>query len=205
MGGIKEVWLASFVPYASTLIIGWKDMVVTGFPDTRFFQYEGRQQSFDETMREDGGYDQEVSLRLIKQDYLTIQKLSLLMHQKVRAVLVYNSGKIRFVGVHNGLDVRVNAVSGGGKSDFNGYELRLSGIEPSQAPFLLAFPGYGLFDNAVGTGCLLASSSNPSSLGVLISDCNVVQDISYSGAVDCFLAGSSQASSSNRINSECNG
>lgn len=205
VGGIKEIWLASYVHYSPNLILNYKSMVVTGFPDTQFYEYKGVQKSFDETFRDDGGYDQELSIKLVKQDYLTANKLSLIFNGKVRALVVYNSGKIRFAGVHNGLDATVNAISGGGKSDFNGYEIRLNGMEPLSAPFLLAFPGYGLFDSDITTGCLLASSSNPASMSVKISDCNVVQDFQYTSAADCFLAGSSYRASASRIISDCNG
>lgn len=204
IGGIKEVWLATYTYYAPNLIINYKSMVVTGFPDTQFYEYKGVQKTFEENIRDDGGYDQELTIKLLKQDYLTVNKLSLILNSRLRAVVIYNSGKIKVAGLHNGLDASVSALSGGSKSDFNGYELKLTGVEEYPAPFLRAFPGYGFYDDEVGVGCLLASSGNVSSLGNKVSDCNVVQEIEYTGAVDCFLAGSTQASGASRTISDCN-
>lgn len=205
IGGVKEVWLATFIPYSPTLILGYRDMVVTGFPDTQFYEFNGEEKSFNENLVDDGGYDQELTLKLIKQDYATAQQLLMVTNSLTRAVVVGYNGKAQMVGLHNGLDCEVRATDGGSKSGFNGYELTLKGMEPFQAPYLEVFPGAGTFKEGVTLGCMLASSGNPSSMLDLVSSCNAVTENTYMGLSGCMLASSSQRSSASRTISECYG
>lgn len=175
VGGIKEVWLSAFVPYPQNLIIGFRDMLVTSFPLTLFYKYEGREKSSSESIRDDGGYDQEITFKLIKQDVFTSVLSSILINQRTRAVVIDNTGKIKVFGIHNGLDASINATGGSSKSDFNGYDIRLTGMEPYKAPFISAFPGYGFVKEGVEYSCLYSSSGRPSSLADLVSSCNVPQ------------------------------
>lgn len=170
-GGIKELWLATFVDYPKGVIVGYKSMLLTSFPDTQMYRFYGQEGTFDETFREDA-YEQEIKIKLIKQRFEDIAILDAVMKNKCRAIVVDYMGKIKVAGLHNGLDVDVTASQGGTRFDFNGYELTLIGLEPYSAPFLSSFPGSGFVKEGLTFGCLLASSDRPASLGVKVSDCN---------------------------------
>lgn len=174
-GGIKEVWLASFVDYSVQVIQGYKDMLLTSFPTTLFYQYEGREQTFNEVLNDQGGYDQEIFLKLRKQSFEDVALLETLVKKSLRAVVVDNLGKIRVAGLHNGMDADLTAKAGGSRFDFNGYELKLTGVEPFSAPYLSAFPGTGFLKTGVTLSCLMASSDRPASLSDKVSSCSVVQ------------------------------
>ena len=174
IGGLKEIWLTSFIPYSERNIAGYKAMLLTSFPTTLMFKFEGRNKIFNEEFN-DGGYEQSVEIRLLKQDYITVALLETLIKKKVRAVVVDWMGQIRVAGLHNGLDVEVKTSSGGSRFDYNGYELTMTGSEPYSAPFLSSFPGSGFEKEGVTLDCLLASSDQPASLQDKVSSCEIVQ------------------------------
>jgi hypothetical protein len=132
------------------------------------------QKEFTETKEEDG-YSQDINIRLISQDFMSAALLDTLLKKKVRCVVIDNLNYIRVAGLHNGMDVEVMARGGGSKIDFNGYELRFTGLEPFSAPYLSAFPGSGFLKEGVTLSCLLASSDKPASLMDKVSSCSIVQ------------------------------
>lgn len=173
-GGIKELYLMTYVEYDVRSIIGYRDLFITSFPESQIYKYEGQQKSFTENYNEEGFYSQEINMKLIKQDLSSAQLLSILVKNKVRAVIVDWLGNIRLAGCVNGMDAELKSVSGGSKVDFSGYEIRLSGEEEFKAPFVSNLDGSGLTDKDVDLGCLLASSDRPASLSNKVSDCNAV-------------------------------
>lgn len=175
VGGLREIWLTEYIPYSQNLIVGYRDMLVSSFPTTLMFKYEGQNKSFSENIREDKGYDQEINFRMTHQNITTNQLVTILSKTLLRAVLVYNSGKIKVAGIHNGLDAEIGTSQGGSKVDFNGYDIKLTGIEPFKAPFIANFPGSGFVKDGVEFNCLFSSSGKPSSLADKVSSCNVLQ------------------------------
>jgi len=173
-GSLKEVWLATFIPYGIKNIVGYKNMLLTSFPTTLMYRFYGRLQRFDETLNSEMGYDQEVFMRLTKQTFADAALLDALAKNKVRAIVVDFHGNQRVAGLHNGLDVDVTAASGGSKQDYNGYELSMTGIEPYSAPDIATFPGAGFEKENVNFDCLLASSDRPASLSDKVASCEIV-------------------------------
>jgi hypothetical protein len=150
-------------------------MLLTSFPTTLFYEYKGREKTFSESLNDEGGYDQELFIRLNKQTFEDIALLETLVKKSLRCVVLDYNNRIRVAGLHNGLDAELTAKSGGSRFDFNGYELRLTGIEPFSAPYLSAFPGTGFLKEGVTLSCLLASSDRPASLSDKVASCEVVQ------------------------------
>ena len=175
IGGLKEIWLSTFTSYPANLIAGYRDMLITSFPSTLLFQYEGVEKTFSETFNNDNFYDQEINITYTKQQLSEAQALELLIKKKVIAVIVDLLGNIRVAGLHNGLDIDFSSSSGGARVEFNGYRLKLTGVEELQAPNLSSFPGSGFEKEGVTYDCLLASSDRPASLLDLVSSCNIVQ------------------------------
>lgn len=173
-GGIKELYLSTYVDYSVRQIVGYREQFITSFPDTQVYRYEGQNITFDENINEDGSYSQNINLRLIKQDLATAQLLSILIKNKVRAVIVDYLGGIRVAGCVNGLDAEIKTNTGGSRVDFNGYDLTLNGSEEFQAPFIADLENSGLTSRRLDFECLLASSDKPASLSNKVADCNVV-------------------------------
>lgn len=175
VGGLKELWLTSFIPYSAQLIVGYRDMLISSFPNTLIFEYEGQEKTFTEKQRDDKGYDQEITITFIKQDLVSSNLFGLLLKKKLRAIVVDRLGKIRVAGLHNGLDVELESTTNGTKGGFIGYRVTLTGEEPFSAPFLPSLPGSGFLKEGVSYDCLLASSDQPSSLMDKVSSCSVIQ------------------------------
>ena len=173
-GGIKNVYLATFVDYDLSQIVGYRNQTVASFPTTQIYKYEGQNKDFSETLSEDGSYVQEFRMRLTSQDLGTAQLLSLLVKNKVRIVIEDRLGLFRVGGIVNGMDAEITANLGGSRVDFNGYDLTLIGNEEFQAPFIADISSVGFTDGTVELGCLLASSDKPASLSNKVADCNVV-------------------------------
>jgi hypothetical protein len=172
-GGIDKIWLFTYVDYDVRDIQGYRDQLITSFPDTQMYLYEGQNKAFEETMNNEMSYDQKLSMRLIKQDLLTAGVLNKLVKNKVRALIQDRMGRYRLVGCVNGLDVELTAQTGGSKSDFNGYDLTMEGLEEFQAPFVESLESTGLTERVLDLECILASSSRLSSISNRVSDCNV--------------------------------
>ncbi|UII79997.1 hypothetical protein [Flagellimonas sp. CMM7] len=173
LGGLKRIYLTEYVQYPNKLMVGRKTMKLTSFPTTLLFEYQGNNKDAYESLNGDF-YDQTVSFRMSQQDASTISNLSLLMKSRLRAVVVDWKAKNKVYGLENGLDIEIQAKSGSGKSDFNGYEITLKGQEQFQAPFVDYLPDSGFFTEGVLTGCLLSSSGKPSSIGDLVSSCKTI-------------------------------
>ena len=174
LSGISQIYLADFVEYAERLMPGRKDMLLTSFPPTLIVEFESRQKKADENYQTDK-YEQTISFTMAHQDLPTTQNLSLLLNKRVRAVIVDRKGGIKVYGLESGLDVDITVKSGGGKADFNGYEVNLKGLEQYQAPFINDLATTGFFTEGLAFDCLLSSSGRPSSIGDLVSSCNVLQ------------------------------
>ena len=174
-GGIKGLYLCSFIPYSALSIEGYKNMLITTFPTTLVFEYKGVNKRVTEKLIQETGYEQTITIDLFKQDYLSAVLLDDLMKKKVRVIVIDRLENIRVYGLHNGLDVEVSATSGGVRSDFAGYSLTISGgAEPFAAPYLPSLPGSGFVTEGVTLDCLLCSSDQPASLQDEIASCSIV-------------------------------
>lgn len=174
IGGIKNLYLATWVSYDVRAIIGYRDLLITNFPQTQIYEFKGSEITLSETINEDRSYQQEISIKLIKQDLASAQLISQLAKNKVFAITKDYLGNNRISGILNGLDVEITAKGGGSKVDFNGYELTLTGVEEFKSPFVIDLDNAGLTDKQLEYGCLLASSDKPASLSNKVSDCSTI-------------------------------
>ena len=201
-GGIKELYLMTYVDYDNRSIVGYRNLLITSFPESQIYKYKGQDKSFTESYNQDGFYTQQITISLTKQDLDSAILVSILSKVKVRAIVMDYNGNYRMAGVINGLDVEVNAASGSIKSDFNGYSISLSGIEEFSAPFISSLLDSGLTDKDIELGCILASSDRAASMSDLVSSCESVTSSQI--VYDCLLSSSNREASMSQLVSSCN-
>ena len=139
IGGIKSVFLFPFIEYSHTQIVGTRGKVLTSFPATDIYEFAISGGSMTETINndEDGVYyDQEVNFRMTKQDYLTTNDLTILEKKVLRYIVRFNDGTYKIGGLYNGASLEFDVNSGGGKEEFNGYDIKLKGQEEWQSAFI---------------------------------------------------------------------
>lgn len=202
IGGIKELYLMTYVDYDIRSIVGYRDSLITSFPVSQIYKYEGQQKTFNETYNEEGYYSLELNFNLVKQDLATSLLLSILTKNKVRAVVVDWKGETKIAGIINGLDVDISTRTGGVKSDFNGYEVTLTGREEFSSPFVISLDDVGITQKQLDIGCILASTDRGASMSDIISSCNSLT--SKQITFDCLKASSSRLTSMNQLISSCN-
>jgi len=135
-GGIDKVYLFPYVKYSRSKIV-LTDQVVTSFPLTNVYMWEGINPTFNETTEIVGGdvaWNQSLSFEIPKM-YAT-QKIYMLVEQYYRAIYVDRLGNIRILGLYNGLDSQLTQESGSDKASLNGFRITMTGKEDNQAYYL---------------------------------------------------------------------
>ena len=138
-GGIAKLWLFAYVKYSKSLNLVQDQKVVT-FPLTNAYQYEAQNISFTEsTALQNGGVEwtQKLSFTITESDELS--EVYKLPNQDYSAVVLDRNGKYRFIGMRNGGEVTVNAVSGTSKGEMNGYNVSITAKEDNQAYYIPDF------------------------------------------------------------------
>lgn len=179
ISGIKEVWLAPFTLYDLAAIIGYREALISNFPPTLMYEFQGQEKEFTEQYEE--GWNQRITISMSKLNYVDSVALMDVVNMRVRAVLVGWDGQIQVAGLHNGLDGEVRSSTGGALEDFSGYKMTLTGMEPYMAPYLTTFPagtipdsGFAKSGDGLETICYLASSSLGASTALPPTSCNVI-------------------------------
>ena len=138
IGGIKNVYLFSFVPLSITdyAISGSE---ITAFPTTDLYEFYTQDATFTENITNDEqgiSYSQSLAFTMTKQDIVTSKTLSNIKDLFFSYVLRFNDGSLRIGGLLNGASLEYTTNSGGAKSDANNYQITLNGEEETSAPFL---------------------------------------------------------------------
>jgi len=139
VGGIKTVYLFPYVDYAYTLIAGTRGKVLTSFPATDIYEFETVRASMTETGKheEDGlSYDQSLTFTLKKQDKVTTNELNIMTNMELSYIVKFNDGRFKIGGLYNGASLSFDGDSGGGKESFNGYNIKIEGLEEWQGAFI---------------------------------------------------------------------
>lgn len=166
VGGIKNVYLFKYIPYAYNLIQGVRGVEITSFPDITLFKYEVINGNFSETITNDDNgvsYSQSLTFTLFKQDVSTTNELDNLQKIDLRYIVEYNNGSLKMGGVYNGARLESYTIdSGSSKSSLNGYNLTFSSQEEYSAPFINELP-------IIGDYLLLEDNFN-----ILLEDSNFI-------------------------------
>lgn len=163
-----------FVPYVNVLMTGYGSHTITSFPNTLIFEVEGTGRTANESFR-DGAYEQTITVNLAKQDASTLNLVEAMKNRRMRAITTDHKGVNKIYGLKNGVHTDYSVKSGSAKGEFNGYEVTMTGMEEYKAHFISNITSAGFLTEGLTYGCLLSSSGRPSSIGDLVSSCNVLQ------------------------------
>ena len=138
-GGIDKLYLFAYVKYSKSLNLTINQEVIT-FPLTDAYLYEAVNISFTEsTSVLNGGIEwtQNLNFTITSSDELS--EVYRLANKDYSAVILDRNGKYRFIGMRNGGEVSVNAVSGTSRGEMNGFNISLTAKEDNQAYYIPNF------------------------------------------------------------------
>ena len=145
-GGISKLYLFSYVKYSKSLNLVQDQEVIT-FPSTVAYEWQAQNISFTEsTSVKNGGVEWTQKLSFIVTDSNVSSEVYKLPNKDYSAVILDRNGNYRFIGMRNGAEVTVNASSGTGKSDLNGYNISLTAKEDNQAYYIPTLTFESLFN-----------------------------------------------------------
>lgn len=165
LGGIKNIYLFNYISYKK-YEIEVSESELLSFPETTIYKYETRSDSntFSEDLEindEGISYNQSLSVQL-KVNYYDEKVTSNLLSKEVGVIIEKYDGKTQILGTYNGLTVdSVNIVSGGSKTDFNGYNLQITGKELCSALFIENLDDVGFIIDGEQSGYLLDDYTAP--------------------------------------------
>lgn len=140
IGGLNNLYLFDYVDYRRYLIeVNGSELV--NYPATTIFKYElradGNNLNIDLQEDETGiSYNQSLSLAL-KGYSLERSSVYNLLNKKVGCILELKSGKYQIIGLRNGCFVKsVKGQTGGGRSDFSGYNIEIEAKETDSVFFI---------------------------------------------------------------------
>lgn len=142
VGGIKAVYFMDYIEDAFTVSAGEATGINVSITDVYKYDLRSNNNQLSESMPSDRNTGvtlntQTLELRLKKQDAATSAQILLMAKARPIAVVEGYDGLYKAVGHTDGLDLTgTNVQSGGGKSDFNGYDLTFTGEELMLAPIL---------------------------------------------------------------------
>ena len=132
IGSIKRAYLAKFVSYDESKITAYNG-TVTIFPVTIIYQFDCLG-NYNQNTNIEGGdvsWTQEINLNLTKVYNELNPKIFL--NSKFRLIAETNNGHVLIFGLWNGLNCSLTNSSGSEKADFNGFNLKLTGLEDEAA------------------------------------------------------------------------
>lgn len=138
IGGIRNLYLLPFVYYTTEIVTS--GATITSFPTTEIYRYHTYDAAFSENIGNDEEgirYDQSVTFTLWKQRVSETNRLHIATKVELRVIVEFNDGKLRMIGAKNGAEIdNLEILSGGSKSDLNGYRVTVTGSERESAYYL---------------------------------------------------------------------
>lgn len=133
-GGVSKLYLFGWEKYSRSQI-EIDNNVLLSFPYNEVYEigFIGNVDFTEEQQEEDGGGFYSTSLTFKVKNTSEVFKYT---KKNIRAVILDRNGNYRLLGTFNGLFIdRLNKETGLSMSDFNGFEVQLSGKELREAPF----------------------------------------------------------------------
>ena len=138
-GGISKLYLFPYVKHSKSLNLTIDQEVVT-FPFTNAYLYEAQNIAFTEsTSIQNGGIEWTQKLDFTIPEADENSEVYRLANKDYSAVILDRNGKYRFIGMRNGGEVTVNAVSGTLRGEMNGFNISLTAKEDNQAYYIPNF------------------------------------------------------------------
>ena len=149
IGGLKFIYLFPFVAYRYPDVIT-DGSEVTTFPASTIYKYEFVDGSFSEDISNDEegiNHNQNLTFTLTKQTKATTLELDNATKIDIHCIVQFNDGKLRILGLYNGCNIsNIEIVSGGSKSDLNGYNVTIEGRELESAHYLDDLTGFTIVE-----------------------------------------------------------
>ena len=142
LGGVSNVYLMDYVKYNKKLIqTNTERTKLLSFPITIIYDVELRTPTnFDQSINIDKGqisYKQTIELAIKKDSLQTFRELNILIKKDLRLIVLDRLGRYQILGLYNGLKATgYKRVTGGAKSDFNGYNITFEADESEISPFI---------------------------------------------------------------------
>ena len=163
-GGVNKVYIFPFVKYLRSEITVTNNILVS-FPYNIIYDMNATNINFTIDVKEDNDivFDEKVSFQLRKLN--EIDKFKQIVGQDYRVIAKDNNGKLRLLGLYNGMKGSYNENVGTNRSDFNGYSFNFENKESESAPYLTdlsifnIMPIDGLLFND-GNGNLIVDGNN---------------------------------------------
>ncbi len=149
ISGVKEIWLTPFVSYPRYQIIT-DGVFLIEMPPTSFHQYvQADDANFSEPQQENEGgkfYQQNLTFALpMILDGADAYAMNNLVFRDFRVLIKDRNDNYRILGLYNGITVEsIAQVTGGGKADFNGYNIIMKGEEENAAHFITDLDDAGI-------------------------------------------------------------
>tara|TARA_R110000803_G_scaffold37563_1_gene80941 strand:+ start:15349 stop:15957 length:609 start_codon:yes stop_codon:yes gene_type:complete len=140
-GGINKLYLFPFVEYGLSEVV-IESEVITAIPRVNIYEFDVWGASYSESTDVKNGnivYNQ--SLNFTVPTTSPYRQLFRLLKKDHCAVYIDRQGNTRIVGLWNGCQVSYSNKTGANKSDMNGYEISLSGMEDNQAYWISDLEG----------------------------------------------------------------
>jgi len=142
LGGVSNVYLMDYVKYNKKLIqTNAERTKLLSFPITIIYDVELRTPTnFDQSINIDKGqisYKQTIELAIKKDSLQTFRELNILIKKDLRLIVLDRLGRYQILGLYNGIKATgYKRVTGGAKSDFNGYNITFEADESEISPFI---------------------------------------------------------------------
>ena len=142
LGGVSNVYLMDYVKYNKKLIqTNTERTKLLSFPITIIYDLELRTPTnFDQSINIEKGqisYKQTIEIAIKKDSLQTFRELNILIKKDLRLIVKDRLGKYQILGLYNGLKATgYKRVTGGAKSDFNGYNITFEADESEISPFI---------------------------------------------------------------------
>jgi hypothetical protein len=146
LGGIKNVYLWKWANVPFWQIQGVKGVDLTSYPTTNVFKFEtiADANDYNEGLQEDNAYEQTLNVTLKREDLDTNIHLARYQNIVLGVIVEDYNGFFRLMGAYNGCEIEsINLTTGGGKADFNGYQLEIKASERFKAPLFTDLEGVG--------------------------------------------------------------
>ena len=155
-GGLDKIYIIEYKEYSRRDVVV-RENVIRAYPVTRAFEFGVNISSFSEQQVSTSNgeyYNQTLDFRLAgTQDSSELHHLT---RKRFRAIAKDRQGNYRMLGLWEGVESIVSDMTGANKSDFNGYDVKVSGMELREATYVkdIAFDSYFTVIKGTPDACL---------------------------------------------------
>ena len=141
LGGAKKLWFYNYVENPFTVATGEATAINPLLTQVFEFEIEGDANTLTQNFigeRQNGTSVNTQSLSVVfkKQDAISSANFSKLVKGQPQAVVQDRNGNFHALGIDDGMDITIDASTGGAKTDLNGYTITATATTDDFAPLL---------------------------------------------------------------------